>query len=514
MKNTYPVVSQIKRNAVSKTFFSAAFATLLASTSFAAPVNDNLGQATVISSTLPVTVTGSNIDATAQAGEPNHSDTEAAGGKSIWWSWVSPINGTVVVSTHGSGIADAAAENGYRDTVDTQVGIYTTTGGIGGLTLVARKEDSDGLFAKGWTYLTFTAVQGTTYKIAVDGWDGQTGPVIKLNLSTDAITPPPPAGYGLTINITPATAGDVTVSPLAPAGGYADGTVVTLTATPATTNVFSAWGGAANGSSNSVTVTMNGNKTVNAIFNANNEILVQSVDKRIGAWLFQGSSFLGGSLLRNGIALNGWRVVGTADYNDDSKRDVVLQHPDGRISVWMMNGTTFLSNTPIGTAPANLQARAVADFDNNGSPDIAFQNTDDSSVVIWTYTNNTTFSSAVAVRGGKPATSRRLIGAANVNAAGGPDLVFAVADGRIAAWTLNGTTFSSAIPLASSRAAGAAWTAVGVFDMDGNGSQDILFQNADGRSAVWFQNGTAFSSAIVLRNGQTVAPGAKLVSAN
>ncbi len=60
--------------------------------------------------------------------------------------------------------------------------------------------------------------------------------------------------------------GDVT---LGPAGGiYEAGTVVTLTATPALGFQFSGWSGSLNGSSNPVTVTMNSDKSITAIFTA------------------------------------------------------------------------------------------------------------------------------------------------------------------------------------------------------------------------------------------------------
>ncbi|MBA4149456.1 MAG: VCBS repeat-containing protein [Verrucomicrobia bacterium] len=519
MKNTRPIAFRITGTALPKHLFSVALAaTLLTNSAFAVPpANDNLADAITIESTLPVTVTGTNVEATAEAGEPNHSDTEPdadAGRKSVWWQWTSPITGTVTLTTEGSGSQDAANPASTDPYVDTQVGVYTGNS-IAGLNLIAKKEDSDGAFAFGWTYMTFSAVQGTTYKIAVDGWKGATGRIhVNLSSGGGVITPPPPpAGRTLTINIIPANAGNVSVSPQPGTDGYADGTVVTLTATPGGGDTFSAWGGAANGSLNSVTVTMSGNRTVNAIFNADHEILVQAVNNSIGSWLFNGTTFLGGSKMRDGIPLNGWRVVGTGDFNNDGNRDVLLQHPDGRMTVWFMNGTTFVSHTALRAINPVWQARAVADFNNDGSPDIAFQNTQNNRIAIWLF-DGTDFNSSVLVRDGIAPLNRRLIGAADVDGNSTTDLVFQVSNGRITAWTMNGTTFVGGVTLAGGRAAGPAWTAVGVFDMNNDGDVDILFQNVDGRSAVWFQDGTNFNNAIVLRNGFAVGSGAKLVTAN
>lgn len=520
MKNTRPLT--FRNSGSTKQLLSAAIiAALVQTTAFAAPPpNDNLANAIVIPSTLPATVNGNNVEATAEPGEPNHSDTEPdidAGRKSVWWQWTSPITGPVILTTEGSGSQDPANPESTDPRVDTQVGVYTGDT-IGTLTLIAKKEDSDGRFAYGWTYMTFNAVQGTTYKIAVDGWRGAEGN-IQLNLFADdggGVVPPPPGGGSgrvLTINIIPADAGEVSVNPEPGEDGYTDGTVVTLTVTPNADNVFSAWGGAANGSTESITVTMNGNKTVNAIFNADTEIILQNAKRSVGSWLFNGASFLGGSLLRDGVPLNGWRVAGTADFDNDGKRDILFQHIDGRLSVWFMNGTTYLSHTPLRQVNSVWKARAVADFNNDGSPDIAFQHVQNNRIAIWLM-NGTEFIESILVRDGVAPVNRRLIAARDVNGDSTPDLIFAVADGRISAWTMDGTTFTGGLFLASGRAAGPKWNALTVFDMNKDGSQDILFQHEDGRTAVWFQNGTEFDSAIVLRDGLKIAPGGRVMDGN
>ncbi|UII27141.1 T9SS type A sorting domain-containing protein [Fulvivirga maritima] len=77
-------------------------------------------------------------------------------------------------------------------------------------------------------------------------------------------TPPPGNDYSLTTSVQ----GQGTVSPNG--GTYNSGASVTLTATPANGWVFSNWSGAASGSSNPVTITMNSNKSVTAVFTESN----------------------------------------------------------------------------------------------------------------------------------------------------------------------------------------------------------------------------------------------------
>src|SRR5205807_2045387 len=63
------------------------------------PPNDNFVNRISISAAAK-TVTGLNVGATREAGEPNHAGN--AGGASVWWTWTAPSNGTYTVTTRGS----------------------------------------------------------------------------------------------------------------------------------------------------------------------------------------------------------------------------------------------------------------------------------------------------------------------------------------------------------------------------------------------------------------------------
>jgi Zn-dependent metalloprotease len=107
--------------------------------------------------------TGSNNNATKEANEPNHANIN--GGKSVWWRWNAPVTGQCTINTSGSGF-------------DTLLAVYTGTS-VGALTLVASNDDSSGVDRT--SRVTFNAIQGTTYQIAVDGFGGASGS-ISLNL--------------------------------------------------------------------------------------------------------------------------------------------------------------------------------------------------------------------------------------------------------------------------------------------------------------------------------------------
>ena len=121
------------------------------------PVNNNFVNRTPISGTS-ATVTGSNVGATKESGEPN--PVGNSGGKSVWWTWTAPSSGTVQIDTIGSSF-------------DTIMGVYTGNG-VSSLTLVACDDDSGGNLT---SKVTFNALGGTAYQIVVDGYNYGSGAV-------------------------------------------------------------------------------------------------------------------------------------------------------------------------------------------------------------------------------------------------------------------------------------------------------------------------------------------------
>jgi hypothetical protein len=117
--------------------------------------------------------------ATKEAGEPEHAGN--VGGASAWFSWTSPVTDQVTLDTCDS-----------PPPFDTLLAVYTGSA-VSSLTPVASNDDECSLRSA----LTFNAVEGTTYRIAVDGYKHETaeGPnrgSIELGLAVG----PPPDGDG------------------------------------------------------------------------------------------------------------------------------------------------------------------------------------------------------------------------------------------------------------------------------------------------------------------------------
>lgn len=163
-----------------------------------AQTNNNFASRAVIGS-AGGTVSGSNVGATKEAGEPDHAGEE--GGSSVWWTWTPATSGTAVIITEGSDF-------------DTVLGVYT---GASVGALAERASDDDG--GTGTTSrVSFSANAGTAYQIAVDGFGGDSGSI--------SLTVTPPivvTSYTITLSASPGEGGT-----LSGGGAYADGLALVL----------------------------------------------------------------------------------------------------------------------------------------------------------------------------------------------------------------------------------------------------------------------------------------------
>jgi Ca2+-binding RTX toxin-like protein len=143
-----------------------------AATALAAPpANDSFAGAQVANTGDTNPTHGSNIEATKEPGEPDHAGD--FGGASVWYTWTAPFSGTATIDT-----CDTA--------FDTLLGVYTG-GSVSALTEVGRSDD--GCVAGPGSFVELEATAGTVYRIAVDGFEGETG---EFDLYVVPPEPPPP----------------------------------------------------------------------------------------------------------------------------------------------------------------------------------------------------------------------------------------------------------------------------------------------------------------------------------
>jgi len=123
------------------------------------PANDFFANRTILSGTS-LEVTGSNVNATVEAGEPD-------AGPSVWWSWTAPATGILSINASGNGLGPVLS--------------FYTGNSISNLQSVA-------VLSPSWYYGTGTSGEipvtgGTTYQIRLTGtYDWPMG-TVTMNLS-------------------------------------------------------------------------------------------------------------------------------------------------------------------------------------------------------------------------------------------------------------------------------------------------------------------------------------------
>ena len=126
-----------------------------------APANNDFASAQMIFGCFG-SVNGTNVEANKEIGEPSHSPDGNAGGRSVWYEWKAPSNGSVTITTAGSNY-------------DTLLAVYTGND-VGALTAIAKNDDVQlGVILT--SSVTFSATADATYQIAVDGWGGDSGSI-------------------------------------------------------------------------------------------------------------------------------------------------------------------------------------------------------------------------------------------------------------------------------------------------------------------------------------------------
>jgi hypothetical protein len=136
---------------------------------------DNFSTALALNGTS-ASVTRTNLGFTKEPGEPFHAGNP--GGKSIWWRWVAPTSGDFTLSTAGTAF-------------NTLLAVYTGTS-VSSLTHISS--DNNSLGDTNGSNVKFSATQGTTYFIAVDGHNGASG---RIQLSLAGAVSVPDAVLGV-----------------------------------------------------------------------------------------------------------------------------------------------------------------------------------------------------------------------------------------------------------------------------------------------------------------------------
>lgn len=249
--------------------------------------------------------------------------------------------------------------------------------------------------------------------------------------------------------------------------------------------------------------------------NGRPDLVLQHTDRRLSAWVMNGQEFLQARFLRGGTPIGpGWKAVGVADFNRDDYPDVLFQHETRKFAIWLMQGTNYIRAIPVrsGTpAAAGWKGAGSGDFNNDGWPDILMQHTD-GRLATWLITHGTNFIRSSFLREGKPVAAGFLAaGAGDFNRDGKTDVLLQHRDtAKLLVWHLDGVAFLTAQWVRDGNAPKNGSMASAIADLNGDGRNDIIFQNAKRELTVWYLNETLFEGAAVLRPGKPAGDGWQL----
>ena len=132
------------------------------------PSNDNFASAQLING-CSGNVIGTNVSATKESGEPDHSSN--GGTRTVWYQWAAPATSSVTITTAGSDY-------------DTVLGVYTGSA-VNNLTTIGSNDDV--VSGDTSSRVIFNATGGVVYKIAVGGFNNQSagGDVGQFRLNWD-----------------------------------------------------------------------------------------------------------------------------------------------------------------------------------------------------------------------------------------------------------------------------------------------------------------------------------------
>jgi hypothetical protein len=261
-------------------------------------------------------------------------------------------------------------------------------------------------------------------------------------------------------------------------------------------------GGAGNDTFKDTAAGLNGDTITD--FSAGDRILISSATLAGFSFSLSGSTltYTGGSLTLSsvptgtivasavaggGVQLSAFQRDAASDFNGDGKSDILWRSDTGALSDWLgaSNGG-FVDN--VANAYTNVSVSwhvaNVGDFNGDGRDDILWRN-DDGRITNWLGTATGGFSDNVANAYNGVSLDWQVAGTGDFNGDGRDDILWRNNDGRMTDWlsTANGGYQPNSANLYTSVATD--WHIASIGDFNGDGRDDILWRNDDGRMSDW-----------------------------
>jgi hypothetical protein len=222
-------------------------------------------------------------------------------------------------------------------------------------------------------------------------------------------------------------------------------------------------------------------------------LFLQNQESYLAAWHLEKSTVQSASFLNPYHPGDpNWTLVGAADLNHNNRLELVFQHADGMVAIWFMEESGIDLNYALlfehDLPTPDWRLAAVADLDSNGELDFVFQ-------------NQKGFLAVCFSENGLPKTTEflnpfpgeadwELMGAGRFREDLRPGLLFQHADSSLVVWFTEGATLTEKVFLIPDHPGDPDWRVAALADLNGDRSQELVFQHVDGSLAVWFLDET------------------------
>ena len=242
-----------------------------------------------------------------------------------------------------------------------------------------------------------------------------------------------------------------------------------------------------------------------------------SADGTLADWSMNGTTIMSSGVLNiGGVAVKPdatWSIIGTGDFDGDSRADILWRKTDGTIAEWSLSGSSIVSSGAVmsnGVAvklDASWSVAGVGDFNGDNKRDVLWRNTD-GTLIDWNMNGSTIASTGIIASGApiKPDATWSVAGIGDFNADGSSDILWRNSNGSLAEWLMNGTNImaSGSITFGGNAVTpDATWQIVEVGDFNSDGNSDILWRNNSGAMAEWLMNGNTMMSSVTPNLGGT-----------
>jgi hypothetical protein len=234
------------------------------------------------------------------------------------------------------------------------------------------------------------------------------------------------------------------------------------------------------------------------------DLLWRHADGRLALWFMDHGQIAEGAIVDGYRPVAEWQIAGTGDFNRDGSLDVVWQHRDGRIAVFLMDGSAVdvLVFPALPTVEDPLwRIAGVGDVDGDAQPDLVWQHDGSGALAVW-------LMDGINLRDGRmllprdPGPDWRVIGVADVTGDLSPDLIFRHRSTReIAVWVMYGPMLGDGFLVPASVHAG--WELRAFADLNGDDRGDFIWQHEDGTPAVWLMDGPHILDGFLLPKPDT-----------